>query len=63
MRRSANSRHSYSFPRIYGIMNDGTVSYDTGKDGQGQEVGSCSVCLPYLYGGSESGLEPSPRGI
>lgn len=41
--RSANSRHSYSFPRIYGIMNDGTKSYDVGKDGQGQEIGACSV--------------------
>lgn len=40
---SANSRHSYSFPRIYGIMNDGKKSYDVGKDGQGQEIGSCSV--------------------
>lgn len=43
--RSANSRHSYSFPRIYGIMNDGTKSYDVGKDGQGQEIGACSVRL------------------
>ncbi|ORY85353.1 legume-like lectin family-domain-containing protein [Leucosporidium creatinivorum] len=39
----ANSRHSYSFPRIYAIMNDGKKSYDVGKDGQGQEIGSCSL--------------------
>ena len=40
---SANSRHSYAFPRIYGIVNDGKKSYEVGKDGQGQESGSCSV--------------------
>ncbi|KAM0750162.1 hypothetical protein T439DRAFT_302090 [Meredithblackwellia eburnea MCA 4105] len=39
----ANSRHSYAFPRIYGIVNDGKKSYDVGKDGQGQEGGSCSL--------------------
>lgn len=43
---SANSRHSYAFPRIYGIVNDGKKSYDSGKDGQGQEAGSCSVRPP-----------------
>lgn len=41
--RSANSRHAFSFPRIYAIMNDGKMSYDVGKDGQGQEIGACSV--------------------
>ncbi|GAA5955006.1 hypothetical protein JCM21900_002758 [Sporobolomyces salmonicolor] len=39
----ANSRHAYSFPRIYGVLNDGKKSYDIGKDGQGQEIGSCSL--------------------
>ncbi|KAK4696397.1 hypothetical protein P7C70_g8387, partial [Phenoliferia sp. Uapishka_3] len=39
----ANSRHSYAFPRIYGIVNDGKKSYEIGKDGQGQEAGSCSL--------------------
>lgn len=39
----ANSRHTYSFPRIYAIMNDGTKQYDVGGDGEGQEIGSCSV--------------------
>lgn len=51
---SANSRHSYSFPRIYGIMNDGKKSYDVGKDGQGQEIGSCSVRRRVLKDGSRS---------
>ncbi|SCZ90739.1 BZ3500_MvSof-1268-A1-R1_Chr1-3g02202 [Microbotryum saponariae] len=39
----ANSRHSYSFPRIYAIKNDGTKAYEVGKDGQSQEIGGCSV--------------------
>lgn len=45
---SANARHSYAFPRIYAIMNDGTKQYNSDKDGQGQEIGSCSVssCTP-----------------
>lgn len=46
---SANSRHPYSFPRIYGILNNGKVSYDSGKDGQGQEIGACSVSLNYSF--------------
>ncbi|GAA5947560.1 hypothetical protein JCM10213_005159 [Rhodosporidiobolus nylandii] len=39
----ANSRHAYSFPRIYAILNDGKKSYEVGKDGQGQEIGACSL--------------------
>ncbi|GAA5977319.1 hypothetical protein JCM11641_000063 [Rhodosporidiobolus odoratus] len=39
----ANSRHAYSFPRIYAILNDGKKSYEVGRDGQGQEVGACSI--------------------
>ncbi|KAK4054767.1 hypothetical protein OIV83_000691 [Microbotryomycetes sp. JL201] len=39
----ANSRHPYSFPRIYAIMNDGKKAYDVGKDGHGQELGACSI--------------------
>ncbi|GAA5831841.1 hypothetical protein JCM11251_003905 [Rhodosporidiobolus azoricus] len=39
----ANSRHAYSFPRIYGILNDGKKSYEVGRDGQGQELGACSI--------------------
>jgi hypothetical protein len=51
---SANARHSYQFPRIYAIMNDGTKSYDVGKDGADQEIGACSVRFfpssPSLFG-------------
>jgi len=39
----ANSRHSYSFPQIIAFMNDGSKSYDLGKDGAGQEDGRCSI--------------------
>lgn len=39
----ANSRHSYAFPRIYAIVNDGKKAYEVGKDGQGQDSGSCSI--------------------
>ncbi|GAA5857235.1 hypothetical protein JCM8547_009390 [Rhodosporidiobolus lusitaniae] len=39
----ANSRHAYSFPRIYAILNDGKKSYEVGRDGQGQEIGACSI--------------------
>lgn len=42
---SANTRHTYSFPRIYAIMNDGKLQYDVGKDGQDQEIGSCAVSI------------------
>lgn len=37
-----NSRHSYSFPRILGMINQGYSSYDVGSDGDGQESGACS---------------------
>ncbi|KAH9814896.1 legume-like lectin family-domain-containing protein [Melampsora americana] len=40
-----NSRHSYSFPRIIGMSNNGYMSYDVGKDGDGQESGSCSFSI------------------
>ncbi|BGP53087.1 hypothetical protein JCM8202v2_000646 [Rhodotorula sphaerocarpa] len=39
----ANSRHSYQFPRIYAILNDGTKSFAVGKDGADQEIGACSL--------------------
>ncbi|MBW0464532.1 hypothetical protein O181_004247 [Austropuccinia psidii MF-1] len=39
----ANSRHTYSFPRIMGMHNDGYKSYDVGKDGESQEAGACSM--------------------
>lgn len=41
--RYANSRHSYSFPRISGFLFDGSQSYDFGNDGEGQTLGGCSV--------------------
>ncbi|EGG10662.1 uncharacterized protein MELLADRAFT_47114 [Melampsora larici-populina 98AG31] len=40
-----NSRHSYSFPRIIGMTNNGYMSYDVRKDGDGQESGACSLSI------------------
>lgn len=40
-----NSRHSYSFPRIIGMSNNGYMSYEVGKDGDGQESGACSLSV------------------
>ncbi|KAH9485662.1 VIP36-like protein [Psilocybe cubensis] len=39
----ANSKHSYSFPRIVGIIGDGQMKYDFGNDGDSQALGSCSA--------------------
>jgi len=39
----SNTRHSYSFPRILGMIGDGKTSYNVGNDGDGQEIGSCSA--------------------
>ncbi|KAF8190863.1 lectin [Pholiota molesta] len=39
----ANEKHTYSFPRIVGILGDGKMKYDFGRDGEGQELGSCSA--------------------
>ncbi|KAG8962343.1 hypothetical protein FRC03_004320 [Tulasnella sp. 419] len=41
----SNTRHSYSFPRIMAMVNDGTKSYDLGNDGAQQEAGACSASL------------------
>jgi hypothetical protein len=41
----ANSRHSYSFPRIMAIKGDGQTKYDVAHDGDSQALGSCSVRL------------------
>jgi len=38
-----NSRHSYSFPRIVGILGDGKTKYDYGNDGDRQAIGGCSA--------------------
>ena len=39
----ANTRHSYSFPRIIGMMGDGHIMYDQANDGEATQIGSCSV--------------------
>nr|GAT49080.1 mannose ER-Golgi intermediate compartment [Mycena chlorophos] len=39
----ANTRHSYAFPRIMGMVGDGKTSYNAGNDGDGQEIGACSA--------------------
>ncbi|PPQ92433.1 hypothetical protein CVT25_008654 [Psilocybe cyanescens] len=39
----ANSKHSYSFPRIVGIVGDGQAKYDFGNDGDSQARGACSA--------------------
>jgi mannose-binding lectin 2 len=39
----ANSRHSYSFPRIMAIKGDGQTKYDVAHDGDSQALGSCSA--------------------
>lgn len=41
--------NKYSFPEIVAILNDGSKSYDLGKDGAGQESGRCSVSV-MLFG-------------
>lgn len=41
----ANSRHSYSFPRISAMMGDGRTSYDHHTDGANHEFAGCSVRL------------------
>ncbi|TFK74705.1 hypothetical protein BDN72DRAFT_833239 [Pluteus cervinus] len=39
----ANSRHTYSFPRIGAMLGDGKTSYDVGSDGDAQMLGGCSA--------------------
>jgi mannose-binding lectin 2 len=39
----ANERHSYSFPRIVGVLGDGKTKYDFGNDGDAQAIGACSA--------------------
>lgn len=39
----ANARHSFSFPRVIGYVGDGEHEYDYGNDGDGQDIGGCSV--------------------
>ncbi|KIM82469.1 hypothetical protein PILCRDRAFT_820328 [Piloderma croceum F 1598] len=39
----ANSRHSYAFPRITGMLGDGTKEYDQVNDGEANSIGACSA--------------------
>ncbi|KAF8627963.1 hypothetical protein AX15_004157 [Amanita polypyramis BW_CC] len=39
----ANARHGYAFPRVSGMVGDGTTSYDFGSDGDNQVHGACSA--------------------
>ncbi|KAH9919064.1 legume-like lectin [Amylocystis lapponica] len=39
----ANSRHSYSFPRVVGMLGDGSTSYDQPHDGENTNIGACSA--------------------
>jgi hypothetical protein len=49
--RYANERHSYSFPRIVGVLGDGKTKYDFGNDGDAQAIGACSVSnYPHIGG-------------
>jgi len=39
----ANSRHSYAFPRIVGMLGDGKTEYDQANDGEANAIGACSA--------------------
>ncbi|KAF8706864.1 Legume-like lectin family, partial [Rhizoctonia solani] len=39
----ANSRHTYAFPRIMGMLGDGKTVYDVGNDGASNELAACSA--------------------
>lgn len=41
----ANSRHSYSFPRVVAMLGDGTTKYDDAGDGEHTQIGACSANL------------------
>lgn len=43
--RYANSRHSYSFPRVVGMLGDGNTDYDQLHDGDSGSIGACSVSI------------------
>lgn len=49
----ANTRHSYSFPRIMAMIGDGRTEYDLGADGEKNSAGACSVSMR---------IAPSPPG-
>lgn len=39
----ANSRHSYTFPRVVGMLGDGKTEYDHDHDGEKDSIGGCSA--------------------
>lgn len=39
----ANGKHSFSFPRVVGMVGDGQTSYDHDTDGEKNKVGACTV--------------------
>jgi len=39
----ANSRHSYSFPRVNAMLGDGKTSYDQERDNERTSIGACSA--------------------
>ncbi|GJE91345.1 legume-like lectin family-domain-containing protein [Phanerochaete sordida] len=39
----ANSRHTYSFPRVVGMLGDGKTKYDQANDGEANKIGACSA--------------------
>ncbi|KAI0079850.1 hypothetical protein K474DRAFT_1639055 [Panus rudis PR-1116 ss-1] len=39
----ANSRHSYAFPRVVGMLGDGKTQYDNANDGEANQAGACSA--------------------
>ncbi|KAL6305144.1 legume-like lectin family-domain-containing protein [Sparassis latifolia] len=39
----ANSRHSYSFPRLNAMLGDGKTTYDQERDGERTSIGACSA--------------------
>lgn len=46
----ANGKHSFSFPRVVGMVGDGQTSYDHDTDGEKNKVGACTVSFIYLLG-------------
>ena len=39
----ANGKHSFSFPRVVGMLGDGTKEYDGAGDGERDKIGACTV--------------------
>lgn len=43
--RYANTKHTYSWPRITAMNGDGKTKYDHDHDNDGHELAACSVSL------------------